>query len=62
MSIYQQAGTRNWDKPAVYKINPHGGMWWATYRDQHGIYHSEMFHNHADAMKQAIGYATGQQQ
>jgi hypothetical protein len=61
VSIYQQAGSRNWDKPAVYKINP-GGMWWATYRDQHGRYHSEMFHNHGDAFQQAVQYALGAEQ
>jgi hypothetical protein len=61
MSIYQQAGTRSWDKPAVYKIRP-DGLWWATYRDQHGKYHSDMFQNHADALNQAIAYANGAQQ
>lgn len=60
MSIYQQAGTRNWDKPAVYKIRP-DGLWWATYRDQHGKYHSDMFESHPDAMRRALEYAAGQQ-
>ena len=61
MSIYQQAGTRDWDKPAVYKINPKGGMWWAAYRDQHGKFHADMFHSHSEALSQAIAYAAGQQ-
>lgn len=60
MSIYQQAGTRNWSKPAVYKIRP-DGLWWASYRDQHGKYHSEMFHNHGEALQQAIKYAKGEE-
>lgn len=61
MSIYEQGGTRNWEKPAVYKITA-GGMWWATYKDQHGRYHSDMFHNHAEALDQALRwYAAGQQ-
>ena len=53
MSIYKEAGSRDWSKPAVYKISTHG-MWWATYRDQHGIYHSEMFHDHRAALQQAV--------
>lgn len=61
MSIYQQAGSRNWDKPAVYKIRP-DGLWWATYRDQRGRYHSEMFHTHGDAFQQAVQYALGAEQ
>jgi len=58
MSLYQG---RDWDKPAVYKIIPHG-MWWATYRDQHGTYHAEMFDTHAEALNQAIVYASGRHQ
>ena len=60
MSIWKQAGTRSWDKPAVYKIRPEG-MWWATYRDQHGAYHSDMFEPHTEAFNQALRYAAGQQ-
>lgn len=60
MSIYQQAGSRNWDKPAVYKIRP-DGLWWATYRDPHGKYHSEMFTNHTEAFQQAVRYARGEE-
>lgn len=58
--IYQRGGSRNWDKPAVYKIRKEG-MWWATYRDQHGKYHTSMFIDHADALNQALKYAAGQQ-
>lgn len=58
MSIYQQGGSRNWDKPAVYKIRK-DGMWWATCRDQHGTYHSDMFNTHDAALSKAFEYAAG---
>lgn len=56
--IYQQVGSRNWDKPAVYKIRK-DGMWWATGRDQEGKFHSDCFHTHWAALSKATEYAAG---
>lgn len=56
MGIYQQAGTRDWSKPAVYKITPNG-MWWATVRTSDDRYHSDCFHNYQEALELAHEYA-----
>lgn len=58
MSIYKESGTREWDKPAVYKIRPEG-MWWATAKDQQGKFHSDRFHSHGAALSKAFEYAAG---
>lgn len=56
--IYQQATSRNWEKPAVYKIRKEG-MWWATAKDQQGKFHSACFFNHEAALSKAREYAAG---
>jgi hypothetical protein len=56
--IYSRGQQRDWSKPAVYKITPNG-MWWATYRDQHGKYHTDCFHEHYEALSKAYKYAAG---
>jgi hypothetical protein len=58
-NIYTRASQRDWSKPAVYKITA-AGMWWATYRDQHGKYHTDCFFSHGEAFRQAVRYAKGE--
>jgi len=57
-NIYTRGGSRDWTKPAVFKITP-AGNWWATVKDPQGKYHTDFFGTHPEAMQQAAKYAAG---